>query len=72
MAKIYEISATVAEILKGKKYNDHVYFNPVQDDKDKWFITDIQIDGNTKDELKVYLQGLVEKPKTEYKPKEYK
>lgn len=69
MSKIYEISQEVAELLKGKKYNDFMYFNPVQDDKNKWYITSVQVEKNEKEDIKKLLKNLKEKSKADFKPK---
>lgn len=37
--KLYKITEEQKDTLSGKKYNDGMYFNPIQDVKGEWFIS---------------------------------
>jgi hypothetical protein len=43
MGKVIEITEAQALQLKGKEYTKDMYFNPIQDAKDKWVISEEEI-----------------------------
>lgn len=43
MGKVIEITAAQALQLKGKEYTKDMYFNPIQDAKGKWIISQEEI-----------------------------
>lgn len=43
MGKVIEITEAQALQLKGKEYTKDMYFNPIQDAKDKWVISEEEV-----------------------------
>ena len=43
MGKVIEITEAQALSMKGKEYTTDMYFNPIQDAKDKWVISEEEI-----------------------------
>lgn len=48
-------------LLIGQKYNEHYYFNPIQDDDNNWVISEYEIDNCNIDWVKNI-------PKIDFKP----
>lgn len=51
-----KITAELAEKLKGKEFTKDNYFNPVQDTKGDWFISDEEFDKSDIEEAKAELK----------------
>lgn len=56
--KQYKITKEQKEKLIGKKYNDGMYFNPVQDVNGEWFISIEEKENNTNWRYDEILEGL--------------
>lgn len=52
-------------LLVGKKYNEHYYFNPIKDENDFWVVTEYEIEHSDLDWLKNV-------PRVEFKPSTFK
>lgn len=67
MGKVIEITESEALLLKGKEYTKDMYFNPVQDEKGKWVISEEEVKQYKKD--KEDFDFIKTKPLKEHKPK---
>ena len=56
--KLYKLTETDAEFLKGKTYSKDMIFNPVQDINGEWFISEEEVKGNTNRRYKDILSKL--------------
>jgi hypothetical protein len=51
--------------IKGTKYNEHYYFNPIKDEDNNWVISEYEIEQSNLDWIKNI-------PKIEFKPSKFK
>jgi pyrroloquinoline quinone (PQQ) biosynthesis protein C len=53
---MYKITPELAEKLKGKEFTKDNYFNPIEDTKGDWFISDEEFDKSDIEEAKAELK----------------
>ncbi len=65
MIEVCLLTTEQTQLLVGKLYTDNMYFNPVQDEDDNWFISIEEVNQCTNDEF-LWIKNL---PLINYKPK---
>ena len=53
-----EITAELAIQLQGQLYTENSFFNPIQDEENKWYISTEEIEFCTNEEIKPLLPNL--------------
>lgn len=69
MGKVIEITEAEALAMKGKEYTKDMYFNPIQDAKGKWVISEEEIVQYKKKVGDADFSFIKTKPLKEHEPK---